>query len=113
LKSTQDETGGSGLSGGAKAGIGISVILGVFSIAAIVFLLLRWYRRRKESSSPKEIDGRELTQELGYRGQQRPVHRPTNQELELDAISYGSLDSSQKKWEIDENAVELDGKALG
>lgn len=63
--SPQSDNGGGGLSGGAKAGIAIGVILGVAGIAALTFYIRRWALRRQAATQATWNNRSSYTQNTG------------------------------------------------
>lgn len=95
----------SSLSTGAKAGIGVGVVVAI-AFSAISFLLVRWLRRRRAAdnnsrSSPMELSGPLMVQELDSR---RKTMYGSKSELGAESINA----PSDKNLEPAVFAVELD-----
>lgn len=100
----------------------MGVVIGVLAVVVLaVGLLFLVNRRRKlrkaqDEDTTRVIDGKAYSQEerTGYRppqeNYQQNIRRTEGEGIELDASSYqNSLTPSQRKWEYEVNAVELDG----
>ena len=71
-----------GLSGGAKAGIAIAVLVGVFGIAVLLGLYLPRYRRSARGWEKQELDGQFPLQSAGTDVEMSNGHRPVRGQLQ-------------------------------